>query len=170
MKSVLGHIFENVIEPYLAPQIKRGSLQAVKGYVSSIKILREIALTSFRLGIVAGVLVTGLVLIVIGTLGLLPITQEAMLISVIGIGFVMTSVASYIAFEGAKERNWIKWSKANQLISAAIGDWDNPLIPPDPRVVMSKQTADRAAESERSAQIPMRPPIFEAAAELPRPV
>lgn len=176
MKSVLEHIFENVVEPYLAPQLKRGSIKAVQSYVSSIKVLREVALTSFRIGSVAGVLVTGLVLIVVGVIGLLPVTAQAALISVIVLGVVMTSVATYLALQGAKEKNWITWSKSNELIAAVTGEWENSLIPPNPRDVMSSQAQEAARSFDenqtlaRAEHRSMRPPANEAAAGLPRPV
>lgn len=155
MKSILNRIFEDIVEPYLAPRIKRGSIGAVKSYVSSIKILRDVALTSFTIGTVAGVLVTGLVLVAVGVIGLLPISAQAMMISMIVIGLLMTAVAAYLAWDGARETKWLEWSKSNQLIEAAIGEWENSLIPPNPKTVMKAQPPEAVEPRSQMINAPM---------------
>lgn len=181
MKSILNQIFDDVVEPYLAPRIKRGSIKAVKGYVSAVKVAREIALAAFGLGAVAGILVTGLILVVVGIIGLLPITTQAMLISLIVIGLAMLAVSGFLVYDGAKEKNWLEWTKANSLIAAVTSDWENSLIPPDPRAVMAGRTPDRGRDQARAAAqsyednrrvaaqnaVAMRPTFNAAAAEQP---
>lgn len=142
MKSVFDQIFNDIVEPYLAPRIRRGSIKAVKGYLASVEVARKIAITAFGIGAVAGIMVTGVILMLIAIVGLLPLDPQAVLIGVLVVGTLMTAGSAFVAYRGFAERRWLKMSKSYELIEAALGEWDNSLVPPNPRDVMKRgQTA-----------------------------
>ena len=113
-------------------------------------VARKIAITSFGIGAVAGVAVVGIVLMIVAIIGLLPIDPQAALISILVLGAVMTSVAGFLAYKGFAEKKWLEMSKSYELMDAALGKWDNSLVPPDPREVM-KKSAKAADASEARA-------------------
>lgn len=140
MSGIFDQIFKDVVEPYLAPRIRKGSINAVKGYLTSVDVARKIAISAFGIGAVAGVMVTGVVLMLIAIVGLLPLDPHAVLIGILVAGALMTTASAVIAYRGFNEKRWLKMSKSYELMEAALGEWDNSLVPPNPRDVMKGET------------------------------
>lgn len=144
MSGIFDQIFNDVVEPYLAPRIRKGSIKAVKGYLASVDVARKIAISAFGIGAVAGVMVTGIILMLIAVVGLLPLDPHAVLIGILVVGALMTIGSALIAYSGFAQKRWLKMSKSYELMEAALGEWDNSLIPPNPRDVMKRETRDPA--------------------------
>ena len=150
--SLVDQIFNDVVTPYLEPRIKRTSIKAVKGYIKGVAVARKIALTSYGIGAAAAVLVSGIVLMVVAIIGLLPINPQAALISLLVLGAVMTAVAAFIAYQGFAEKKWLEMSKSHEMMEAVLKPWPTAYSVPDPRKILQSESAQRSYDENRNLQ------------------
>lgn len=134
MSKITDEIFTKIVEPYLAPRIKRGSITAVKGYVTGVKFARLAAMGLFGLGVCTALFVVGLFLAVFGFLGLMPITPEAVAWSALIVGVLLFTVSGIGALVAFRQRRWLEISKSYELMDAVISPWSSAM-PPNPKSI-----------------------------------
>ncbi len=148
--NLVDQLFHEVITPFLEPRIKKNSLKAVKAYVKTIQGLRATAISLFGLSAIAAVIVTGVLLMVIAVVGLLPIDPRSALIAMLVVGVLLTAAGSFLAYGAFKEDIWLEKTKAGDLIEAAMKPWETPYSIPDPRKIFGGESS---SPSNRSASI-----------------
>lgn len=156
--TVFEQIFNEVITPYLEPRIKKSSLQAVKTYVKGVEKARKVAIASYGLGTAASILVTGVILMIVAVLGLLPIAPVTALISMLVLGAILTIGSIVVVVKGLSQATWIEKSKSNEMIEAAMKPWETPYSIPDPRKILSPEQdsydKNRELKTSRANRVP----------------
>lgn len=144
--AVLGHL--------LKQRIRSGSIQAVKGYIQLIKAARTLVIGLVVAGGAAGVLIGGVLLMVVGLVGLLPVDPNTVAIIILCIGGVITALSAFGFYAFFSEKRWLEMSKAYDLMDAALAPWDG-VLPPNPVDVVKGRMhvpAAMSAEEIRAAR------------------
>ena len=127
LSAVLGQVIEQ--------RVRKGSIVAVKNYIQLVRVARMATLGLVGLSIAASVLVAGILLVVVGIVGLLPIEPNTVAIILLSVGAVLTLIAA-IGFGFAfNEKRWLEISKAYELMDVALGPWDG-MLPPNPLEIL----------------------------------
>lgn len=134
-KTIQDEIFRVIVEPFLRPRIKKGSVQAVKGYVTAVKFGRYAVMGLFGLGAFAAILVVGLFMAIVGAIGLLPVEAETVALTTLIIGLVLFIGAGIGALMLFSQRRWLKMSKSYEMMDAVLSPWPS-MMPPNPRDVL----------------------------------
>ncbi len=150
--SIFDQIFNDVVTPYLEPRIKRSSIKAVKTYIKGVAAARKIAVTAYGIGAVAAALVTGVTLMVIAIIGLLPVDPRVALICFLVLGAAMTVGAAFVAYQGLREDEWLKMSRSHEMIEAVLKPWPTAYSVPDPRKILQPDTAQMSFDENRRMQ------------------
>ncbi|MEK7358175.1 MAG: phage holin family protein [Bdellovibrionota bacterium] len=135
MSRITDEIFKMIVEPFLRPRIKRGSIKAIKGYVTGVKFARFAAMGLFGLGVYSALFVVGFFLLVFGAVGLLPIEAETVAWTALIVGavlFIASSIGAIIAFS---QRRWLTMSKSYEMMDAVLSPWPT-MMPPNPKAVV----------------------------------
>jgi hypothetical protein len=149
--NLVDQVFHEIITPFLEPRIKKNSLKAVKGYVKTIQGLRVVAISLYSASAIAAVMVSGIVLMIVAIVGLLPIDPRAALIGLLVLGAIMTGVAAFLTVGAFKEQVWLEKSKANDLMEATLKPWETPFSVPDYRKIFSGEAKSAPAHPKVSA-------------------
>jgi hypothetical protein len=150
--NLFEQIMNEVVTPFLEPRIKKTSLKAVKGYVTSVQVARKIAITSYGISAVVAAGVAGIILMIVAIIGLLPIEPQAALIAMLVLGAVLTLAAAILTRIGFNEAAWLEKSKANDMMAAAMNPWPTAYSVPDPRAVFARGSETRATGVKSSLQ------------------
>jgi hypothetical protein len=160
--------FGAIVGQMLKHKIREGSIKAVKGYIEVVKYARLGVLGLFGLGAVAALLISGIVLMVIGVVGLLPIEATTAAIVLLVVGALLTllvGVGLYMAFQQSR---WLEVSRSYELMDTVLAPWPG-VLPPNPMEVVkgnlhvppapSRQELREAREAELRAQEMARKPM-----------
>lgn len=131
MNRIMNMMFGAFVGRFLKEKIRRGSIQALKGYLQAIKVVRLGLLGLFGLGAVAAVLVSGIVLTIVGIVALLPISTTAMAITVLVIGLLFALGSGIGLMMGFSQKRWLEMSKSYELMDAVLAPWPG-MLPPNP--------------------------------------
>lgn len=161
--TIKDEIFRTIVEPFLAPRIKKGSIQAVKGYVTAVKFGRYALMGLFGLGAFSAILVVGLFMAIVGAIGLLPVEPETVALTTLIIGLVLFIGAGIGALMMFSQRRWLKMSKSYEMMDAVLSPWPS-MIPPNPKDVVKGygpkgelDMATRRVEREHAAHAAATP-------------
>jgi hypothetical protein len=141
VNRLMNMMFGAFIGRFLKDRIRRGSIQAVKGYLHAVRALRMGLMGLFGIGVVSAVLVSGIVLVIVGIIGLLPITTTAMSASILIIGLVLSVATSIGLIMAFNQKRWLKMSKSYELMDAVLTPWSG-VLPPNPAEVIKREAAD----------------------------
>jgi hypothetical protein len=148
--NVFNQIFDDVVTPYLEPRIKKTSLQAVKGYIKSVELARLVAMGTYALGAASAIAVTGVILMIVAIIGLLPIDPRSALISILVVGAVLTIASAVVAYLGFRQKQWLELSKSREMMEAAMKPWPTAYSVPDPRMIFKAESRSSEPAAERS--------------------
>jgi hypothetical protein len=151
--SIFDQIFNDVVTPYLEPRIKRSSIKAMKGYIKGVEMARQIAITSYRIGIVAAIAVAGVTLMLVAIAGLLPLDPRAALLGLLTLGAVMAAGAAFLAHQWFREKQWLEMSKSHEMMDAVLKPWATAYSIPDPRKILQKEEAQDSYDENRKLQM-----------------
>lgn len=173
MNRIFGFAFGTLVRQILKERIRRGSIEAVKAYITMVKSVRMAFLGLLALGMTASILVTGLVLAVVGLLGLLPLEARTVSWTLLVLGVllaVLSGVGLGILFS---QRRWLEVSKSYDLMDAALAPWPG-LFPPNPMEIFkgtsSASREERHQEGHRTARTSARSEVVVRANEDSRVV
>ena len=134
LSAVLGQVIEQ--------RVRKGSIAAVKNYIQLVRLARMATLGLVGLSVAAAVLVAGILLVVVGIVGLLPIEPNTVAIILLSVGALLTLIAA-IGFGFAfNEKRWLEVSKAYELMDVALGPWDG-ILPPNPLEILLQQDSPK---------------------------
>ncbi|MES2964683.1 MAG: phage holin family protein [Bdellovibrionota bacterium] len=160
--NIKEEVFRNIVEPFLRPRIKKGSIQAVKGYVTAVKFGRYAVMGLFGLGAFAALFVVGLFMAIIGAIGLLPVEAETVALTTLIIGLVLFVGAGIGALLLFNQRRWLTMSKSYEMMDAVLSPWPS-MMPPNPKDVMNgygpKGELDFATRRVEREHIQTQPPV-----------
>lgn len=156
MNSLLKMIMGSLIEPWVEPRVRAGSIKAVKAYLQAIKIARYAVMGLFGLGAFAAILVTGILLLIMGVVGLLPVDPRAVAWTATIIGAILTIAALVGAFILFSQRRWLQMSKSYELMDAVLSPWPS-VIPPNPADVLKGEGPKGALRKEAPAPVVITP-------------
>jgi len=131
---------EMLVAHFFGAAIRRRSIQAVRAYVQGVKYARTGVFAIFGLGLLAALMISGVVLMVIGIVELLPLTPIAMALSYLAMGFLMAFISLTIVIHFFREKRWLAVSRSFELIDAVLEPWPGAL-PPNPLEVIKKSVA-----------------------------
>jgi hypothetical protein len=154
-----------LISRFFRDQIRSGSIRAVKLYIQTVNVLRVSALALFAAGLVGSLLVAGIVLIVVGIVGLLPIEPWAMATALIVIGAVLAIGTGIMISQTFSEKRWLEASNSYELMEAALGPWETAL-PPNPLDLVTEAVHSPGARRSRKHARPADWPASFARAEV----
>lgn len=116
LKSIFGN--------FIGQKMRRISIRAALAYLQAVKTMRFVALGMFGLGVLAAVLIAGGVLMLIGLIGLLPLTPTGMAAVTLGIGLLLAAGAGVIALNIFSQIRWLEHSKSNEVIDYVLAPWE----------------------------------------------
>lgn len=119
-----------IIWSAVSQKIREGSIKAVRSYIMAVKTARMVTMGAFALGVVASLLVTGLVLVIVGLIGLAP-APENLPVVMIATGLVLAILAAITMWAVFSESRWLKLSRTNELMDMALSPWPG-MLPPNP--------------------------------------
>ena len=120
-----------LISRFFRDKIRRGSIRAVKLYIQTVNVVRMSSMALFAAAMLGAVLVAGIVLVVVGIVGLLPIEPWAMAATVLGVGVLLTVVSAVIVSQIFSQKRWLEASNSYELMDAALGPFEGA-FPPNP--------------------------------------
>lgn len=123
--------FGAFIRHFLQQKVRKGSIQAVKYYITAVKFVRFGIMGLFGLGVAASILVSGIVLMIVGIVGLLPIEAQSVAITVLVIGLVLALLSAFAMLILFSQRRWLEMSKSYEMMDAALAPWKG-MMPPNP--------------------------------------
>lgn len=135
MSKFFAHFINQVLVPYLEPRMRTGSIKAAKAYLEAVRLARSLVLRGFILGSLSSILIAGLLMLVFGVLALLPLYPQVVPIVAIVLGALFagtTGIGFSIFF---REKNWMKVTKAYDVMEAVTAPWENEVVPPNPFAV-----------------------------------
>jgi hypothetical protein len=141
INRLMNMMFGAFIGRFLKDKVQRGSIMAVKGYLQAVRVARLSLMGLFGVGAVSSLLVCGVVLVIVGIVGLLPITATAMSVTILVIGLLLslsTAIGLIIAFN---EKRWLKMSKSYELMDSVLTPWSG-VLPPNPMEVVKREAPD----------------------------
>ena len=149
LSAVLGQVIEQ--------RVRKGSIVAVKNYIQLVRIARMATLGLVGLSVAAAILVAGILLVVVGIVGLLPIEPNTVAIILLSIGGLLTLVAAAGFGFAFSEKRWLEVSKAYELMDVALGPWDG-MLPPNPLEVLrqndsAKQSVPAPSETRLESRL-----------------
>lgn len=145
LNRYLNMAFGAVIGHFLKDKIRRGSIKAVKAYIQIVSFLRLGLLGIFGLGVAAAVLVSGIVLVVVGIIGLLPIEATSAAVSILVIGLLFSIGAGIGLIMLFSQKRWLEMSKSYELMDSVLAPWPGHL-PPNPIAVVKGQAPTHREE------------------------
>lgn len=155
MNRLLNLALSAIVGDLLKAKVREGSIKALKAYLMAIKGLRFGVMGLVALGVTASILVSGLVLMIIGLVGLFTLNSNSFSISVLVIGALMT-LATGIGFALLfSQRRWLELSKSYELMDAVLAPWPGSL-PPNPVDVFKGNPIP--VEEEVTVARPSEPP------------
>lgn len=156
-KRITDEIFRTIVEPFLRPRIKRGSIQAVKGYVTAVKFGRYALMGLFGLGAFSAILVIGLFMAILGAVGLIAVEPETVAWTGLIMGLVLFLGALIGALVMFSQRRWLEMSKSYELMDSVLSPWPT-MMPPNPKSVLKGygphgelDRATRRVENEKAS-------------------
>ncbi len=135
LERFMNTAFGALIGQMVKERIRRGSIQAVKGYIQGVNVARYALMGLFGIGAVSAILVTGLLLVIIGIVGLLPIEATSMAITLLVIGLVLALVSGIGLIIAFNQKRWLEMSKSYELMDAVLAPWPG-VLPPNPMEVV----------------------------------
>jgi hypothetical protein len=151
-----------MIRSAVSHKIREGSIKAVRTYILAVKTARMVTMGAFALGVVASLLVTGLVLVIVGLIGLAP-APENLPVVFIATGIVLAILAGIVMWAVFSESRWLKLSRTNELMDLALNPWPG-MLPPNPLKAMQNE---QVAPPSPGAQT--KPSISESKAHVSEP-
>lgn len=136
LNRLMRALLFDVYQKYFFRKVRRGSIQAVKGYIQAVRFLRLGLMGILVLACLSALMVTGLLLAIIGTLGLFPISDQARAISILLIGVLLVIIPGIVFLMMFTERRWLEASKSYELMDAVLAPWPDT-VPPNPLDVIS---------------------------------
>jgi hypothetical protein len=163
MKSAIRHAIGQAIQNEIQTRVRRGSIKAVKTYITLIKNIRLATMGVSGLGILSSVLVSGLVLVLIGLISLIPVAAENFPIALLLVGAVLSILAAGTMFIIFSEKRWLEYSKAYEMMDGVMGPWTG-LVPPLP---FTKKAPAHAGAMQDVARVEMDEDIYALSMEPP---
>jgi hypothetical protein len=159
VNKYLKYAIALVVKPILAEEIRVKGLQALKGYLQTIAVVRVGAMGAIG-GIAAlALLVCGFVLFVGGLLSVLGVSGITLSWIALIIGAILTIAAVVGFFWAFSESRWLEYSKSYDLIDALAEPVPNPKAVPQNVVAAFK--GEPAQHVQRSEIQPHYNPPYE---------
>ena len=162
--KMIAMVLRSYYGEILRRKIRAGSIKAVKTYLQAIKFARLTLMGLFGLGALASVLVAGIVLVVVGIIGLLPIAAASMAIAILVFGALLTAVAGVALGLLFSQRRWLEMSRSHEMIEAVTAPWPG-MLPPNPVDVI--RSGHEEKDEERISARELRNPELSAYAAGP---
>lgn len=145
MNRIFGFAFGALVRQVLRERIRRGSIQAVKVYITMVKNARMALLGLLALGATASILVTGIVLAIVGILGLLPLEARTISWTLLVVGALLAIVSGVGLGMIFSQRRWLELSRSYELMETALAPWPG-IFPPNPMGVFRGSTSEDEEE------------------------
>ncbi len=146
---------------FFEAKIRRGSLQAVRGYLRAVEFARLGLMGLVALGATAALFVSGVILLVMGLLALAPLEPTTFAVLTSGIGILLMLAAGIAMAIVFSQKRWLEMSKSYELMEVALGPWPGA-VPPNPLKAVRRHHEEEAYEAElervkRVRDLAMRP-------------
>lgn len=154
MNRLFNLAFGAVIQHVVKQKVREGSIKAVKAYISAVKGARLALMGLTALGVTASILVSGIVLMIIGLVGLFTLNANSFAITMLVIGAVLTLLVAIGFALMFSQKRWLELSKSYELMDAVLAPWPG-VLPPNPLNVVKGEyhpdTTERAALRDETA-------------------
>lgn len=144
---LLRTLFMNIYVRFFESRVRRGSLQAVRGYIKAVEYVRFGLMGLVALGATAALFVAGIILLVMGLLSLAPLEATTLAVLTSGIGIVLMLIAGVVMAMVFSQKRWLEMSKSYDLLDVALSPWPNA-IPPNPLNVIRSHKREEEYEAE----------------------
>lgn len=130
LNRLLNLALGKMLTQILKQKIREGTIRAARSYLLTIKTMRLVTLAIFGLGVAASMLVSGIVCVIVGLIGLSPSTAGLPVI-LIATGVVFALVALIGILMLFSQERWLRISRSYELIDTVLGPWPG-VFPPNP--------------------------------------
>jgi len=143
---LLRTLFMQIYSRFFQAKVRRGSLQAVRGYIKAVEYVRLGLMGLAALGATAALLVSGVILLLMGLLALVPMEPTTFAVLTSGIGIVFILIAGIMMAIVFSQKRWLEMSRSYDLLDVALSPWPNA-VPPNPLKVIRSHRKEEEYES-----------------------
>ena len=97
------------------------------------------------LSMLSAVFVSGIILLVLGLIALIPLAAANFQIVLLSVGALLTILSGTAVFLGFSEKRWLELSKSYEMMDAVLGPWEG-LTPPNPFKPSTAVSIDASSE------------------------
>lgn len=144
---LLKALFMQIYTRFFETKVRRGSLQAVRGYIKAVEYVRLGLIGLVALGATAALLVSGVILLLMGLLALAPLEPTTLAVLTSGIGIVFILIAGIMMAIVFSQKRWLEMSRSYDLLDIALSPWPNA-VPPNPLKVIRSHKREEAYGAE----------------------
>lgn len=152
MTKLFDHFISRILVPYLEPRLRTGSIKAAKAYLEAVRLARSLVLRGFVIGSFSAILITGVLMLIFGVLALLPLQPQVLPIVAIVLGSLFAGTTGIGFFIFFREKNWLKVSKAYDVMDVVTTPWERELLPPNPFAEAQVSSKKVGADSKSAPQ------------------